>query len=253
MIMQIFVWLGILCLIHYMIIIAYASRKAAFASFWLVSGVGCQLIYIVYMFIKERSIIDSIPIFVWILLGMVIGIGIIIFIVLLIKVMSRLRAKDSGNIKCCIVLGAKVDGRRITKSLLRRVEKAYEFLKNNPEAIVIVSGGQGPCEDISEAEAMYRYLVDRGISRERVLKEEKSTTTKENLVFSSEIIKTLNGDMTLGIITSSFHIYRAELLAKKLGIVVETGIAARSDKILFVNYLFRECAALVKEKMLGNI
>ena len=87
-----------------------------------------------------------------------------------------------------IVLGCKVDKERPTLMLKERLEAAYEFLIKNPEVSCILSGGKGNGEDISEAECMYRYLVDKGISPDRLYKEDASTSTRENFQFSKAII-----------------------------------------------------------------
>ena len=76
-----------------------------------------------------------------------------------------------------IVLGAHVDGERLTKALYERVRKALEYLETHPETKAVLSGGKGKGEAISEAEAMRRYLIRKGISPERLLLEEKSVNT----------------------------------------------------------------------------
>lgn len=117
-----------------------------------------------------------------------------------------------------VIMGCSVKGERPSRVLNERLEAAYEYLTENEEALCVLSGGQGPGEDISEAECMYRYLTDRGIAPERLLKEDRSTNTDENLKFSADILRErgVGGDIT--IITSEFHEYRANKVAEKLGI-----------------------------------
>ena len=90
-----------------------------------------------------------------------------------------------------IVLGCRVYGERASLSMVERLEAAYEYLQENPQAVCVLSGGMGSGENITEAECMYRYLVDKGITSRRLYKEEESTSTIENLKFSLELINEL--------------------------------------------------------------
>lgn len=98
---------------------------------------------------------------------------------------------------------------------------------------------------------MRRYLTERGIPKERLILEETSTSTKENLEFSDAL--TGCGKKRTGILSNNFHVYRAVLLAQKLGYEHAEGIAAASDPLMQVHYVVREAAALLKEKLMGNI
>lgn len=117
-----------------------------------------------------------------------------------------------------VVLGCSVRGSRPSTILKERMDAAYEYLIKNPEAFCVLSGGQGPGEDISEAECMFRYLTGKGIAEERLLMEDASTTTEENLTFSMRLLEEegLAGEIT--IVTSEFHEYRANKTAERLGI-----------------------------------
>lgn len=149
---------------------------------------------------------------------------------------SRKTAKDE---KIIIVLGCRVKGTVPTKALLSRCEAAFEHLTKYPNSIAILSGGQGNDEDITEAECMQRILTSRGINKSRLILEEKSRSTEENLAFSKKIIedKGISGKVT--IVTSEYHLYRSMLIAKKYGIKA-TGIPAKSVRILRVPYYTRE-------------
>lgn len=130
-------------------------------------------------------------------------------------------------------------------------EGGTEICQENEDTTLILSGGQGFGEDITEAKCMENYLTAHGISQERLVLEEKSTSTKENLKFSDEL--TGCSKKNTGILSNNFHVYRAVKLAEKLGYKHPYGIAAVSDPIMQVHYVVREVAALVKEKLRGNI
>ena len=96
--------------------------------------------------------------------------------------------KPRSDLDYIIVLGAHVNGTKLTLALLERVRRALLYLEENPGTKAVLSGGRGDGEQISEAEAMYRYLTEHGIAPERLIKEERSTNTKENLDFSLRLI-----------------------------------------------------------------
>ena len=117
-----------------------------------------------------------------------------------------------------VLLGCKVNGTKASTVLAERIDAAYDYLMENPDAICVLSGGKGDGEDISEAECMYRYLTDKGIAPERLILEDASTTTEENLTFSKELLKEHGIEGPITIVTSEFHEYRANQTAERLGI-----------------------------------
>lgn len=135
--------------------------------------------------------------------------------------------------------------------LTRRLNAALEVLEDNPGAVCVASGGQGKGELISEAEAMRRYLTGRGISDERILIEDKSVSTYENMSFSAEILREQGITGNIVIVTNEFHQYRASVFAKREGL--ETGAHSAATKIANLpNYWVREWAALFHQLILGT-
>jgi uncharacterized SAM-binding protein YcdF (DUF218 family) len=152
-----------------------------------------------------------------------------------------------------IVLGAGVNGSVPSLSLRERIDAAYEYLVAHPQAICIVSGGQGNNEDISEAECMFRELTAMGIEADRVWMEDKATSTRENLRFSLALIQERTGNRpeTVGLISSEYHLFRAGLLAEDEG-VTAIGIPAETSWIsLRINYFLREIAGVWAYWILG--
>lgn len=142
-----------------------------------------------------------------------------------------------------IVLGAKVNGRIPSLSLQNRIDIAAHFLKEHKKTIVIVSGGQGPDEGISEAEAIRKGLVAQGIDDRRIIIEDRSTSTYENMIYSKKLIP--NGLETGLIVTNDFHLYRAGLLAKQAGLHI-TGLPAKTPTVALVKSYVREYLAISK-------
>jgi len=117
-----------------------------------------------------------------------------------------------------IILGARVIGDEPSPILYRRMETALRFLHDNPKSVAIPSGGLGSSASISEAEAMRRFFVSAGISANRIFTEDRSTSTRENVVFSNTIIQRHDLSKNVIIVTDGFHQFRAQNFAKDVGL-----------------------------------
>lgn len=170
--------------------------------------------------------------------------GVCLFCVLLGLVLSGYNSKGSKNLDYIIVLGAQVRADGPSVVLSYRLQKATEYLKENPDTKCIVSGGQGSNEPESEARAMADYLIAMGISEDRILLEDKSTNTSQNLKFSSAL---LPDGASVGIVTNNFHVRRALYLAKRFGMPDAEGIAAYSTPLYAPNNVVREVIGLLKD------
>lgn len=138
-----------------------------------------------------------------------------------------------------VVLGCKVNGEQASRILAERIDAAYDYLSKDTEAVCILSGGQGADEGISEALCMYRALTKRGIQPERLILEDASTSTKENMAYSKAICEKEGIGDAVVIITSEFHEYRARLLAKEQGFTTYA-YGASTDLFYFPTYFLRE-------------
>lgn len=115
-----------------------------------------------------------------------------------------------------IVLGCKVNGTQPGIFLQRRLWKAQEYLEKNSNSKAILSGGKGADEDISEAQCMYNYLTQNGISKDRLIIEDSSTSTIENFRNSMEILNSKGIEIKeITVVTNDFHEYRASKFAEK--------------------------------------
>ncbi len=151
-----------------------------------------------------------------------------------------------------IVLGAAVHGDVPSVTLKGRLNKAVEYYEKNPDVVIIVSGGMGPQENVTEAYAMEKYLVSKGVPKEKIFKEERATSTYENFLFSKEI---LDGyffeSYTIAFITNEYHVYRAGGIAKKAGFKDVTHFHSNTLWHSVVTGTLRECLAVVKFWVLG--
>ena len=170
--------------------------------------------------------------------------GLVLFFYLEHQIGTGMKAKGIENLDYIVVLGCQVKGTKPSKALKDRLDTAKEYMQANPETIAVLSGGQGKMEEISEAECMRRYLEKAGISRERLILEQRSTTTRQNLRYSRRYMDYRHDE--IGIITNNFHVYRGCVYAKRAGFKNPFPIAAGCHPLLFPNYFVRECFAVWK-------
>lgn len=145
-----------------------------------------------------------------------------------------------------VVLGCGVNGTTPSKMLNTRIKAAEKYLKEHPDAKCITSGGMGKKEDISEAECIKTELIKRGIEEERIYTEAKSTSTRENLLFSSEIIEEKGLNKEIAVVTNEFHQLRAKMVAKGLGLDASS-VPAKTPWGLITVYWLREFGGVTLE------
>ncbi len=167
-----------------------------------------------------------------------------------------IRASSAGEkveADAVIVLGAAVHGDKVTWVLENRLDTAIHYLEAHPNAVCVVSGGQGPGETVTEASAMKKYMLERGIAAERVYTEEQAENTMENFAFSKPIIEEAAGaDARVAFVTTNFHVYRAGRVAKQQG-VDAVGIPAQDVWYLRLNNFLRECVGISVYALRGDI
>lgn len=185
------------------------------------------------------------------LITVVIAAGILLFVIVEGCIISSYRARGDANLDYIIVLGAQVKEKGPSAALKFRLDTAYDYLIENENTICIVSGGQGANEPCSEAQGMHDYLVGKGIPEERIIMEDKSTDTSENIVFSSKFLDMEND--SVGIVTNNFHVFRGVHLAKHFGIKNVCGIAAPSNIYFQLNNMVREFFGIMKDLVYGNL
>jgi len=128
---------------------------------------------------------------------------------------EAIKQNDEGEKMAVLVFGCRVYEHGPSSMLYVRLEKSIELLNKYPDAIAIMSGGQGVDEHAPEAVVMKEYLVGRGIAAERILTEERSRSTLQNIIYTKELIEEENlNDYRLIGVSSDFHIPRIELFAK---------------------------------------
>lgn len=168
----------------------------------------------------------------------VLSVCLVYFIAVEIPIVRSSAGDEEQSADYLIVLGAAIYGETPSLAMVERCDAAIDYLKCNPDCKAIVSGGQGNDEVISEAEIMRRLLIKSGISEDRILVEDKSFSTYENIKFSSE--KYIEPDAVLAVCTSEYHLYRAKLIGRDMGLEL-IGVPAKTTHIsVRCNYFIRE-------------
>ena len=175
----------------------------------------------------------------------------LLFIIVEGCIISRYHDKGREDLDYIIVLGAQMKPAGPSAVLKFRLDAAYDYLLNNEGTICVVSGGQGRNEPCSEAQGMYDYLVGKGIAAERIMMEDRSTDTAENIAYSMALIG--RKDVSVGIVTNNFHVFRGVHLAKGAGVQDVCGIAADSNIYFQLNNMVREFFGIMKDLMCGNL
>lgn len=145
-----------------------------------------------------------------------------------------------------IVLGCAVHGSKPSLMLQTRLNAACTYLNENPSAKAVLSGGKGSGEDISEAQCMFEYLTEHGIAEDRLYLEDQSENTAQNIAYSKDILKKLQAEDAVTIITNEFHQYRAGILARQAGFVPYS-INGKTLFHLLPTYYIRELYAVLNE------
>ena len=201
--------------------------------------------------VGNRKLMAAIPKPGKVAVGALVCAGAVTFCAVEGMILSEYGASAAPGADYCIVLGAQWKPSGPSAVLRKRLDKAVEYLKANPDTKVIVSGGKGANEPMAEAEGMYGYLVQAGIEEERILVEDKSRSTYENLVYSGGLLDKENDRVV--IVTNNFHVFRALGIARKQNYGKVEGLAADSVLGMGPNNLLREFLGVLKDFAVGNL
>ena len=290
MLIWVFTAAAVLCLVYYGVIVLYAGFGTSFAVLWLLIGGFFGATAAGIHFYQKYP--ERVPLWLPVSFVTLCASGLMIVLVTQILIFGRIPAAAEPSLDYVIVLGAKVkpDG-SLSKTLKLRLDKALEYMKENPETMLVLSGAKGDAEPCSEADAMETYLLGQGADPDHLLKEEQSFSTVENLAYSRVMIEkrenlleqerkaeadrllrapgeiegvpetgaptnntpVLARQPRVGIITSNFHLCRAAMIAKKQDYGIVYGIASEADKVLLVHFSLRDGIALLKDRLMGNL
>jgi len=250
---------GILLILYGCAVAALASGTRFFLVWFALGGMGILAAFFRFSHLWERICAP-----VRIAAGAITALCLAVLAACVILIGTRFAVKGEEDLPYVIVLGAQVREDGPSKVLRYRLDTACAYLKDHTGTRCIVSGGQGYNEPFSEAEGMRRYLEAAGIGPERIILEENSVNTAQNMEYSLEKVRQdamayADGaggepeDIRVGIVTNNFHMYRALAIAHKKGLEGAVGIAAGSDVWYLPNNVLRECLGILKDKICGNM
>lgn len=234
----IFTVLALLCVVYSGMVLATGSGT----SFFLV-WIGLAVLSFLFGYSIWKSFWKKVPRLVKGICIAVVAVGFTAFFIVEGCIISQMHEKGKAGLDYIIVLGAQVRESGPSAALKYRLDETVEYLEDNPKTICIVSGGQGANEPYSEAEGMAQYLKEQGIDASRILLEDKSLNTEQNMEYSKTLIK---DGASVGIITNDFHLFRAKQIARKYGLDNVCGIAAKSTPVYLPNNMLREFLAEIK-------
>lgn len=237
--------LGVLSALYGVLILRVGSGTL----FWLLwEAIGVFFLIWAFLIHKEFFVLRS---KIKIVFHLLMVIGVAVFVTFGGMIAGEFSSAGKQNLDYIIVLGAQVRENGPSVVLKYRLDAAIEYLNENPDTICIVSGGQGSNEPFSEAKGMADYLTEHGIEEKRILLEDKSTNTVENIKYSKELMK--QSYDSVGIVTNNFHVFRAVQIAKVQGLESVCGIAADSNVLYLPNNVLRECCGILKDWIMKNI
>ncbi len=232
-----------------LIIIAFVMLVVANRNLGIIMTGLLGLLFTVMGFLYNKVLI-KLPVTVKCLIA-----AFFVFLIVGISSIYIYGSTDSVNYdeELVIVLGAGLHGDKISTTLKNRLDKALEYYDKNPQAVIAVTGGQGADELIPESEAMYNYLVENGVPRERIIKEDRSTSTYENFKFIKQVSDEAVGENCKVLyITDDFHIYRAGLIAEKAGFDNCGHIHSSAPIYTAISNGLRELSAVMYEWVFGR-
>lgn len=243
---SIWLLLGIAMLVYFLCIGLFAGFHISLLWIWALGGGICLL----FSALTHRF--GKLPLPKW-LFRTGFALFCVVFALFLVAegfVISHMNDEGEPNLDYIVVLGAHLRGSAPSKALLWRIDAAEEYLRENPDTRAVLSGGRGRGEDISEAECMYNVLSSRGISPERLILEDESTDTYENIRNSIALMEV---DASFGVVTNNFHVFRATKLAEKMVGKSVSGVASPYKNALVFHYMVREFVSITVELLEGNI
>ena len=175
------------------------------------------------------------------------------FAFIAVIVLYGIRRRAKPGCQYILVLGTSLNGTKPSRLLEGRLLAAEGYLQNNPQARIVLTGGQTRQEQVPESTAMLQWMLDRGIPAGKLTVEAQSTSTYQNFVLSLPVLKSLgfSGDTELAVATDLFHFLRCAWLAKKAGYRRLSLIPSKNGSLHCAGWFFREVLVFVKIAMDG--
>ncbi|MBR2066982.1 MAG: YdcF family protein [Solobacterium sp.] len=238
--------LAALCFI-YCALVYLTFSGTLFHLVWLALGIGFILLFYALKLQWFSLLPKTLKTFFLIFIGIIF----LFFCFIEYKIGSHFNDTVEEDVDYVVVLGAQVRRNGPSVVLKYRLDTAYSYLQNHPTTLCIVSGGQGANEPFAEAIGMKEYLVQKGLDASRILIEDQSLNTIQNILYSSKLLN--KEEDSIALVTNNFHIYRALCLAKTAGYRHVHTLSAYSNPLYLPNNMLREFIGFLKDLFVGNI
>lgn len=255
-----FLLVGLAC-IAFGVVYRLNESKMRFHLFWIVFGAVLAVLGVV----MATGVWHTLPFLVRMLVGITLAAFLVYELVAHALILRHFHDAGVPGLDYIIVLGAQVFETGPGRTLVTRLDTAATYLAANPRTRCITCGGQGNNEPESEARSAAEYLKQRGVDPTRIILEEHSHSTLQNLENAKRLIQPLLSPTTppsnqsqlaqsptlplqsrIGIVTNDYHLFRALMLARKAGLENTVGIAAKAPARFPINNTVRETFALLK-------
>ena len=180
------------------------------------------------------------------------GFGFVAFL-LYGAIYPAIMARRGGPVAAVIVLGSGLIRGRVPPLLASRLRRGRQLFERyeSHRPLLVTSGGQGPDEPVAEAVAMAEYLTDDDFPADRVVIEDRSRTTEQNLTFSAELLRARGVQGPVAAVTNNFHAFRAALLMRRLGIAGYS-VGSPTARYYWTSAVIREFIAVLRDHLKLN-
>ena len=209
---------------------------------WIVSALFFCFLYLM----EKKKLWQLVPSAVRFAFSSLVFLFMIIFLICQGCILSKFFSNGKPGADYIIVLGAQMREWGPSVVYKARLDSAIKYLKENPDTKVVVTGGKGSNESISEGDGGKDYLLQQGILENRIIVENKSLDTDENIKNALSLIE-ITDTMTIGVVTNNFHVFRGVLIAKRYTDAEVMGIAAFTEYLYLPNNMVRETFGILKD------
>lgn len=235
--------LAILSLLYSVAVYMVGSGTFSFII-WIFAAIFFGFLYLM----EKKSLWPKVPKAVRYVFRIIVAIGFAVFVICQGCILTQFFSKGEPEADYIIVLGAQMRDWGPSVVYKARLDSAIEYLNDNPDTKVIVTGGQGANESVSEGEGGKTYLLKQGIAEDRIIVESESLDTDQNISNALNLVE-VTADMKIGIVTNNFHVFRGVMIAKRYIDADVTGIAAFTEYQYLPNNMVRETFGILKDVM----
>lgn len=238
---MIWFFLATVFVVYFMVVAGYTGLESKFHMTWLILAFVATFLGV----LEDQNAKGMIQIpKAFLVMGIIVGVAVLLIILAVVfRILKDGRNTAEAGAAYLIVLGAHINGIEVSRALQNRLETARQYYRSNPDVKILLSGGQGPGEDRTEAEAMQEYLLRKGIPEDCLIMEDASFSTEENIANCRKLVDLENQKLVL--VTNRFHLYRSLCVCRKQGLKQVQGLPAEDHPIMIPTYYLREVLAIL--------